>query len=73
MFHVEAVKPPRVEKIALTYAYPAYLGLSDEHVADSAGAVTAVAGTTVTVELHATKPLTEALRRRPSKKGKSSG
>ncbi len=60
VFHVEAVKPPHVEKIALIYTYPAYLGLSDERIADSAGAVTATAGTTVTVELHASKPLLEA-------------
>ena len=60
VFHVEAVKPPHVEKLALTYAYPTYLGLPDERVADSAGAVTATAGTTVTVELHASKPLLEA-------------
>ncbi len=59
-FHVEAVQPPRVEQVAIVYSFPDYLGRSDATVADSAGAVAAVAGTTVTVELHASKPLHEA-------------
>ena len=30
IFHVEAIKPPRVERIVMTYSYPQYLGLPDE-------------------------------------------
>ena len=60
VFHVEAVKPPRLESLTLTYAFPAYLGKSEERVADSGGVVAAVAGTTVSLEMKATKPLKEA-------------
>ena len=60
VFHVEAVKPPRLESLSLTYAFPAYLGKSEERVADSGGVVAAEAGTTVSLEMKATKPLKEA-------------
>ncbi len=60
VFRVEAVKPPRVESLTLTYTFPAYLGKPAEHVADSGGAVVAVTGTMVALELKASKPLIRA-------------
>jgi hypothetical protein len=60
VYRVEAVKPPRVESLTLTYTFPAYLGKLAEQVADSGGAVVAVAGTTVALELKASKPLIRA-------------
>ncbi len=59
-FRVEAVKPPRVENLALKYDFPAYLGKRGETVADSGGAVAAVTGTKVALELRASKPLIRA-------------
>ena len=62
-FHVEAIKRPRVERIAMNYTYPPYLGSPDKQIADSGGEIKAVTGTTVRLELHATKPLQEAALR----------
>jgi len=59
-FRVEVVKRPRVEKLAVTYAPPAYTGKAAHRVADSDGEVVGVAGTSVAVELKATKPLKDA-------------
>ncbi|HKI35541.1 MAG TPA: hypothetical protein VKA46_27035 [Gemmataceae bacterium] len=58
--HVEVVKRPQVEKLALTYALPAYTALPEKQVHDSSGEIAALPGTTVGVELRATKALKEA-------------
>jgi hypothetical protein len=60
VFRVEAVKPPRIDSLGLTYSFPAYLGKADEQVADSGGAIAGVAGTNVALEIKATKPLLKA-------------
>jgi hypothetical protein len=57
---VEVVKRPRIAGLAVTYALPAYTQLPPRHVADSNGEISALAGTTVIMELKATKPLQEA-------------
>jgi len=59
-YRVQVVKRPRVEGIALTYAPPAYTAKKPRRVPDSDGEITGVAGTAVSVELKATKPLKEA-------------
>jgi hypothetical protein len=59
-YHAEMIKRPRVERLALTYTLPAYTALPPRTVADSDGEVSALAGTTVAVELTATKPLRES-------------
>jgi len=59
-YHVEVVKRPQVKNLALTYAPPPYTGLLPRTIAKSDGAVAGIAGTTVTLELKATKPLQQA-------------
>ncbi|MDR3635177.1 MAG: hypothetical protein P4L84_15340, partial [Isosphaeraceae bacterium] len=60
-FHVEVVKRPRVEALALTYTPPAYTGLQPQNVASSDGEVAGLPGTAVRFELKATKPLKQAV------------
>src|SRR5262249_36008291 len=59
-YHVEVVKRPQVKSIALTYAPPAYTALPPRKVAGSDGDVAGIAGTAVTIEIKATKPLQKA-------------
>jgi hypothetical protein len=59
-FRIEAVKPPRIAKLAVVTTYPGYAGLPPKRIDSSDGEVAAVAGTTVRLELTATKPLKEA-------------
>lgn len=58
-FNIAVWTPPQVEGVNLTYNYPDYLGLEDKHV-PSAGDISAVEGTEVTVEVEVNKPLAEA-------------
>lgn len=60
VFRLDVVKRPRVSGIALTYTPPAYTAKKAHRVPDSDGEISAVAGTSVAVELRATKPLKEA-------------
>jgi hypothetical protein len=59
-YHIELVKRPRVEKLSLTYSLPAYTAQPPRHLADSDGGISGLCGTTVEMELKATKPLREA-------------
>ena len=56
-FHVEVVKRPQVERLAVTYTPPAYTGLKPRRAAESDGEITGLAGTVAALELTATKPL----------------
>ncbi len=57
---VEVVKRPQVENLAVTYTLPAYTALPEKQIADSSGEIAALPGTTVGVQLRATKALKEA-------------
>jgi hypothetical protein len=57
-YRVEVVKPPRVERVRLTYTLPAYAGEKQRTVDPSDGDI---AGTRVDVQLKASKPLQTAV------------
>src|SRR6185437_2263289 len=59
-FRIEVVKPPQIEKIAVTYTLPPYTAQPTRTVADSDGDITGPAGTAVTLELKNSKPLQKA-------------
>ena len=59
VFHIDVIKPPQIAKLAVVYTYPAYTGLLPKRIDSSDGEVLGVAGTTVKLELTATKPLRE--------------
>lgn len=59
-FRVEVVRRPRVANIAVTLAPPSYTALPRKQVATSLGELSGLAGTTVVLELSATKPLRRA-------------
>src|SRR5205823_1010711 len=59
-FRIAVVRPPQIERLALVYTYPAYTGLAPKRIDSSDGEVSAIAGTTVTVEVMPTKPLRSA-------------
>jgi len=59
-FRIEVVKPPQIEKIAVTYTLPPYTAQPTRTVADSDGDITGPAGTAVTLELKTSKPLQKA-------------
>jgi hypothetical protein len=59
-YHVEVVKRPQVEAVALTYTLPPYTGQPPRRAGSVDGEVSGIAGTKVAVELKATKPLQEA-------------
>jgi hypothetical protein len=59
-YRIEVVKRPQVAKLALTYAWPAYTELPPYTAEASDGEIRGIAGTTVALELKATKPLQEA-------------
>jgi hypothetical protein len=58
--HVEVVKRPDVQALTVAYALPAYTGAPPQSAADSNGEISAIPGTRVTVQVRATKPLSEA-------------
>ncbi len=60
VFRIDVIKPPHIAKLAVIYTYPAYTGLSPKRLDTSDGEVAGIAGTTVKLELTATKPLKEA-------------
>jgi hypothetical protein len=55
--HIEVVKRPQIEKLALTYTPPPYTGLSPRHVAEADGEIGDIPGTTVTVQVTASKAI----------------
>jgi hypothetical protein len=57
IYHVEVVKPPQIDKLSVTYTLPPYAGQPPRIVADSDGEVSGPAGTTIELELKASKPL----------------
>jgi hypothetical protein len=59
-YHVEVVKRPQVEGLALTYTPPPYTGQPARPANGTDGEISGIAGTRVAVELKATKPLAEA-------------
>jgi hypothetical protein len=59
-YHVEVVKRPQVEQLALTYTPPPYTGQPPRPAGVGDGEISGIAGTRVRVELKATKPLAEA-------------
>jgi hypothetical protein len=59
-FHIEVVKPPRIDKIAVTYMPPPYAAQPARTVADSDGEIAGLAGTAVSLELKTSKPLQKA-------------
>jgi hypothetical protein len=60
VFRVEVVKPPQIAKLAIVYTFPAYTGLPQKRLDNSDGEVVGIPGTTVRLELTATKPLKSA-------------
>ena len=62
-FHLEVVPRPRVERLTLVVAPPAYTGQSAREVADAEGDIAALPGSTVAFELRSTKPLRSAVLR----------
>ena len=62
-FAVTVLHPPRVERIDVAYAYPAYTGL-EPRVETGGGDVFAPEGTRVTLTVHADKPIREGALRR---------
>jgi hypothetical protein len=59
-YHVEVVKRPQVDGLALTYTPPPYTGRPPHRVDAADGDSDGIAGTRVGIELKATKPLQEA-------------
>lgn len=57
---LQVVKRPQVENVGLVYKLPAYTAAKDRQLAKSDGEITGLPGTTVEVELKATKALKEA-------------
>src|SRR5439155_17946008 len=54
------VKRPQVARLNLTYRLPEYTGQPERRVAEAAGDISGLAGSTVGFELEATKPLQKA-------------
>ena len=61
-YAVTVLRAPRVERIDVAYAYPAYMNL-DSRVEAGGGDVFAPAGTTVTVTVHADEPVRDGALR----------
>ena len=59
-YRVEVVKRPAIEKLNLVYTLPDYTGPAKKRIEDTKGDIAAIPGTTVTVEIQATKPLQQA-------------
>ena len=59
-YRVEVVQRPRVERIELTIAGPAYTGAEPTQIDRSDGNIAALCGAHVTMSLYPTKPLSEA-------------
>ncbi len=59
-YQIEIVRPPQIARLFVTYTYPTYTGLAPRRVESSDGEVVAIPGTTVKIELQATKPLQKA-------------
>lgn len=59
-FRVAVVKPPRIEKINVTYTLPPYTAQPPRTVADSGGEIAGPAGTNVVLEVKTSKPLQKA-------------
>jgi hypothetical protein len=59
-FQVEVIRPPQVAKLAIVYTYPAYTGLPPRRIEGGDGEINGIAGTTVRLELTASKPLSSA-------------
>lgn len=62
-FRVAVVDPPKVERLVLEIAAPAYARQAVRREDPSAGAVRAIVGSTVRVEAHADRPLARATLR----------
>jgi hypothetical protein len=59
-FQLEAVRPPQVARLSLVYTYPSYTGLKPRRIDGADGEISGIPGTTVRLELTATKPLRQA-------------
>lgn len=60
LFQVEVVRPPQVAKLSVVYSLPAYSRQPERRIDSGDGEIAAIAGTTVRLELTATKPLRSA-------------
>ncbi len=60
-FRVDVTERPAVESIDLTFRYPAYTAREDEIRTDASGDISAVTGTTVTVDATFNKPISSAV------------
>lgn len=58
-YAVDVIPPPVVQRLRLTFTYPAYSGLPPRVEAES-GDIRALTGTTIGVDIRASKPLAEA-------------
>jgi hypothetical protein len=56
-FHVESVQPPRIERLSVTTTPPSYTELPAQTAADSDGEISGLPGTTVKLEMRASKAL----------------
>jgi hypothetical protein len=68
-FHIEVVKPPRIDKIAVTYTLPPYTAQPARTVTDSDGELAGLAGTAVSLELKTSKPLQESDHHHEGRRG----
>jgi hypothetical protein len=59
IYTIKVAEAPRVDKIDITYKFPAYAGMADQTVEDD-GDISALRGTRVTVNIHASLPVQSA-------------
>src|SRR5205085_449238 len=59
--HVEMIPRPRIERIAIQYTPPAYTRSRPRRVDPADGEISGIPGTTVHLEIAASKPLREAM------------
>jgi hypothetical protein len=59
IYTIKVVEAPRVDKIDITYKFPAYTGMADQTV-EGDGDISALRGTRVTVNIHASLPVQTA-------------
>ena len=60
-FQINAVKPPQIERVSLTYTLPSYAAARPRTVDPSDGDIAGIAGTRVDVQIKASKPLQTAV------------
>jgi hypothetical protein len=59
-FRIEVVKPPRIERISVTYTLPPYTAQETRTIVDSDGEIAGPAGTSIRLELKTRKALQKA-------------